>query len=141
MGYTERPSKEGILEPYKSSFVKPDFFRFQRVLRKITRGLYYRVVNRRLPDDYAVLVNPFVKPDQLPNVIDRLRSDECVDFQSADEYEVFKFMSLMKTESRTEWLMLFYNWAVFHTWTLPKGEVIPGETGMPYVSPFKLDLI
>ena len=74
-------------------------------------------------------------------MIDRLRSDVFADLQAADEYEVFKFMPLMKGESHTEWLMLFYNWAVFHTWTLPKAEVMPGDAGMPYVSPFKLDLI
>jgi predicted RNA methylase len=140
IAYTERRGKEDIFEPYTSPFIRPDFSRFQRVLRKITKVLYYRIANSRLPDEYVVLVNPVVRPDELPRMVDRLRSDEFSELQPADEYEVFKFMPVMKGESRTEWLMQFYNWAVFHTWTLPTCDVMPGDTGMPPISKFRLEL-
>jgi hypothetical protein len=132
-GFTERRGKDGLFEAYSSPFIRPDFSRFQRVLRKITKGLYYRVTNRALPDDHVVLVNPAVRPHEVAMMMDKLRSNGALEFQPADEYEVFKFMSALKEDSRTEWLMQFYNWAVFHTWTLPKNEVTPGDTGMPRI--------
>jgi hypothetical protein len=130
-GFTERRGKEGVFEPYSSPFLRPDFSRFQRVLRKITKGLYYRMTNKALPADYVVLANPAVRPHELARIMDKLHSDGALEFQPADEYEVFKFVSVLKKESRTEWLMQFYNWALFHTWTLPKDAVTPGDTGMP----------
>ncbi len=36
--------------------------------------------------------------------------------------------------ARCDWLMKFYDWAVFHTWSLPQGEVRPGDTGLPATS-------
>jgi hypothetical protein len=57
---TERKGTDGIFQPYSSPFFRPDFSRFQRVLRKITKGLYYRVANTPLPTDYTVLVNPTI---------------------------------------------------------------------------------
>jgi hypothetical protein len=65
---------------------------------------------------------------------ENLRSNGSSEFQPADEYGVFKYMSVMKEDARTEWLMQFYNFAVCHAWTLPKNEVVPGDTGMPTTS-------
>jgi hypothetical protein len=137
-GFTERRGKDDLFEPYSSPFIRPDFSRFQRVLRKITRGLYYWVANKPLPGDSVVLANPVARQDELPLITDKLRSNGSLEFQPADEYEVFKFMSDLKNDSRTEWLMQFYNWAVFHTWTLPKNEVTPGDTGMPTTFTFEV---
>lgn len=136
-GFTER-SKDGVFEAYSSPFIRPDFARFQRVLRKITKGLYYRMTNKALPDDYVVLANPTVRPCEVATLMERLRSDGALEFQPADEYEVFKFMSALKEDARTEWLMQFYTCAVFHTWTLPKNEVTPGDTGMPKIFAFEI---
>ena len=136
-GFTER-GKDGVFEAYSSPFIRPDFSRFQRVLRKITKGLYYRVTNKALPDDYVVLANPTVRPREVATLMESLRSDGALEFQPADEYEVFKFMSALKGDARTEWLMQFYKWAVFHTWTLPKSEVTPGDTGMPKIFAFEI---
>jgi hypothetical protein len=57
----ERMSTDGVFQPYSSPFVHPDFSRFQRVLRKITKGLYYHIRENPLPSDYQVLVNQVIK--------------------------------------------------------------------------------
>jgi hypothetical protein len=71
-------------------------------------------------------------------MIDTLRAIGSLDFQPADEYGVFKFMLAVEKGARTQWLMRFYDWAVFHTWTLPKNEVAPGDDGMPTTSEFDI---
>jgi hypothetical protein len=134
VGFTERKGEGGLYEPYSRPISRPDFSRFQRVLRKITKGLYYRIATKPLPDEYVVLANPVVTPRELPMMEENLRSNGSLEFQPADEYGVFKYMSAMKEDARTEWLMQFYNFAVCHTWTLPKNEVVPGDTGMPTTS-------
>src|SRR6266849_6567270 len=98
--FTERRGKDGLFEPYSSPFIRPDFSRFQRVLRKITRGLYYRVANKPLPGDYVVLANPAVRPHELPTMT-KLRATGSSEFQPADEYGVFKFMSAVEKDART----------------------------------------
>jgi len=131
---TERLSASGVFQPYSSPFVRPDFSRFQRVLRKITKGLYYHVLEKALPSDYQVLVNPAIKPREVPILIEKLQAKgDPSEFQAADEYDVFKFMFRIVSDSRTEWLMRFYDWAVFHSWTLPRNETAPGDTGMPMI--------
>jgi hypothetical protein len=132
--HTERMNTSGVFQPYSSPFIRPEFPRFQRVLRKITKGLYYHFLEVSLPSDYQVLVNPTIKPHDLPILIEKLEAKgKTSQFQVADEYEVFKFIFRVGTDSRTEWLMCFYNWAVFHSWTLPKNEIAHGETGMPMI--------
>jgi hypothetical protein len=138
MGFTERRGKDGLFEAYSSPFIRPDFSRFQRALRKITKGFYYQVASKPLPGDHIVLANPAVRPGEVPMMMDKLRSSGSLEFQPADEHGVFKFMSALNEDSRTEWLMQFYNWAVFHTWSLPKNEVIAGETGMPTMLTFEI---
>jgi hypothetical protein len=131
---TERMSTDGVFQPYSSPFVLPDFSRFQRVLRKITKGLYCHIRENRLPSDYQVLVNPVTKPREVPILIETLQAKgDPAEFQTADEYAVFKFMCGIGNDSRTEWLMRFYDWAVFHSWTLPRNETATGDTGMPMI--------
>jgi len=43
-----------------------------------------------------------------------------------------------KKTARSEWLMRFYDWAIFRTWTLPKIEVTAGDTGMPSFSALEI---
>ena len=127
-------STDGVFQPYSSPFVRPDFSRFQRVLRKITKGLYYHIRENPLPSDYQVLVNPVIKPREVPILIEKLQAKgDPSEFQTADEYAVFKFMCGIGNDSRTEWLMRFYDWAVFHSWTLPRNETATGDTGMPMI--------
>jgi hypothetical protein len=134
IGQTERLSMDGVFQPYSSPFVLPDHSRFQRVLRKITKGLYYHVLEKPLPPDYQILVNPGIRPRDIPILIEKLRANGGPsEFQAADEHDVFKFMFRIGNDSRTEWLMRFYDWAVFHSWTLPGNEVAPGDTGMPMI--------
>jgi hypothetical protein len=71
---TERMSTDGVFQPYSSPFVRPDFSRFQRVLRKITKGLYYHIRENPLPSDYQVLVNPVIKPREVPILIEKLQA-------------------------------------------------------------------
>jgi hypothetical protein len=131
---TERWSTGGVFQPYSSPFIRPDFSRFQRVLRKITKGLFYHVLDKPLPTDYQVLVNPFIKPHEVPVLVEKLRAKgDPSEYQTADEYDVFKFMVRTGNDSRTEWLLRFYDWAVFHSWTLPRNETAPGDTGMPII--------
>jgi hypothetical protein len=99
---------------------------------KSPKVLYYRETMKCLPADYVVLVNPLVRPDEFPVLLEKLRSNDS-ELQSADEFEVFKFIYKLKDGSRTEWLMQFYNWAAFLTWTLPQNEIAFGDTGMPKI--------
>jgi hypothetical protein len=132
-GFTELKTEEGLFEPYTSPCFYPEVPRLQRVLRKITRGLYYWAREKRLPDDYSVLVNPMVRPRELPMLTERLDTIGAFGPVTLDEYGVFEFMVAMEKgkTARTHWLMRFYGWAVFHTWTLPTVEVSAGDTGMP----------
>jgi hypothetical protein len=125
-------SEGGIFEPYSSPYFFPDWARIQRVLRKITKGLYFWSTDTRLPDEYAILVNPAVRPEELPGLIDQLKNIGEFGPRPLDEYDVFRFMvAAEKGETaRLHWLMTFYDWAVFHTWTLPQEEVTPGDTGL-----------
>jgi hypothetical protein len=137
---TERLSTGGVFQPYASPFIRPDFSRFQRVLRKITKGLCYHVLEKPLPSDYQILVNPTIKPREVPVVIEKLHANgDPSEFQTADEHDVFKFMVRTGKDSRTEWLMRFYDWAVFHSWTLPRNETTSGDTGMPIM--YTLEII
>jgi hypothetical protein len=77
------------------------------------------------------LANPAIPPSDLTLLVDQFRAKGATDFQAADEYNVFKYMVWLEKDSRTEWLMQFYNWAVFMTWTLPLNEIASGDTGMP----------
>jgi hypothetical protein len=133
--FTELGTEEGVFEPYSSPIFYPEVPRLQRVLRKITKGLYYWIAQKRLPDDYSILANPMVRPDELPAIEDRLEALGILGPALEDEYGVFRFTVAMKKGeiARSHWLMQFYDWAVFHTWTLPKAEVAPGDTGMPPV--------
>lgn len=126
-------SEGGIFEPYSSPYFYPDWARIQRVLRKITRGLYFWSSDKRLPDKYTILVNPAVRPDELPELVNQLKNIGEFGPKTLDEYNVFCFMvAATKGETaRSHWLMRFYGWAVFHTWTLPQKEVTPGDTGLP----------
>jgi hypothetical protein len=132
-GFTELKTEGGLFEPYSSRVFYPEWPRIQRVLRKITKGLYYWSRDERLSDDYFVLVNPMVRPEEVPLLMDRLDAIGAFGPETLDEYGVFKFMlGAEKTNAaRTQWLIRFYDWAVFHTWTLPKAEVAEGETGLP----------
>ena len=132
--HAERLSVGGVSQPYSSPFIRPDFARFQRVLRKITKGLYYHVLEKPLSSEYRVLVNPTIKPREVPVLIEKLQANGGTsEFQAADEYDVFKFMFRTGNDSRTEWLMRYYDWAVFHSWTLPSSETTYGDTGMPII--------
>jgi len=124
--HTERLSTGGVFQPYSSPFIRPDFSRFQRVLRKVTKGLYYHILEKPLSSDCRVLVNPTIKPREVPVLIEKLQAKgNRLEFQAADEYDVFKFMFRIGNDSRTEWLMRVYDWAVFHSWTLPSNETTP----------------
>jgi hypothetical protein len=70
--FTEFKSEKGLFEPYTSPFFFVDFQRVQRVLRKITKGLYCWCSEKRLPDNYVVLANPMVRPDEVPALMDKL---------------------------------------------------------------------
>ena len=115
------------------AFFYPDWPRIQRVLRKITRGLFYYANERQLPDDYTILANPYVRPNELPLIMDRLDAIGAFGPVTLDEYGVFKFMLAAEKgrTARTHWLIQFYDWAWFSTWTLPNSEVAPGDTGLP----------
>jgi hypothetical protein len=130
--FTQFKTEEGLFEPYSSPFFYPDWRRIQRVLRKITKGLYFWAFDKRLPENYVVLANPTVRPHELPMLMERLDAIGPFGPRSLDEYGVFTFMAAMEkgNTARTQWLMRFYDWAVFHTWTLPKSEVAAGDTGM-----------
>ena len=130
--YTERLSTGGVFQPYSSPFIRPDFSRFQRVLRKITKGLYYHALGKPLPSDCRVLVNPTIRAREVSALIQKLQAEDGASgFRAADEHDVFKFMFRIGDDLRTEWLMRFYGWAVFHSWTLPSNETGPGDSGMP----------
>jgi hypothetical protein len=132
-GWTEFKTEEGLYEPYSSPFFYPDSARLQRVLCKITRGLFYWTAERRLPDDYVVLANPAVRPDEVPTIMDEMDAIGSFGPKPLDEYGVFKFMLSMEKgrTARSRWLMQFYDWAHFYTWTLPSAEVPRGHTGLP----------
>ena len=139
-GLTEFRTEGGIFEPYSSPYFYVDFPRVQRVLRKITKGLFYWGTGRHFPPDYLVLANPMVRPDEIPALEDKLNAIGSTGFQDADEYGVFRFMLAAEKGkiTRTQWLMQFYDWAIFHTRTLPRGEVSTGDTGMPIVSKLEI---
>jgi hypothetical protein len=132
-GRTETKSEGGMFEPYSSPFFRVEYPRIQRVLRKITKGLYFLACEKRLPDDYVVLANPMVRPNELPELSKRLETIGCFGPDYLDEYGVFKLMVALEKgkTARSQWLMWFYDWVPFHTWTLPKAEISAGETGMP----------
>jgi hypothetical protein len=115
--FTELKMAESLFEPYSSPFFYPEWPRIQRVLRKITRGLYYWAMDTCLPDDYIVLANPIVRPDELPMIMENLDAIGAFGPEMLDEYGVFKFMVAVEKRktARTQWLMRFYDWAVFHT--------------------------
>jgi len=135
-------SEGGIFEPYSSPYFFPDWARIQRVLWKITKGLYFWSTDTRLPDEYAILVNPAVRPEELPGLIDQLKNIGEFGPRPLDEYDVFRFMvAAEKGETaRSHWLMTFYDWAVFYTWTLPQEEVTPGDTGLPSTTDLEIFL-
>ena len=75
-------------------------------------------------------------------LMDRLHAIGAFGPKTLDEYGVFKFMlaaEKMKA-ARTQWLIRFYDWAVFHTWTLPQKEVTRGDTGLPSTTDLEIFL-
>lgn len=100
---------KGILIP-NQNVIDVDIGRVVRVLRKITKGLYYRHNNVPLPAECDVWVQPSLPPDEFYQWLAMFKLCSYVGPFVAGE-GVFTYMGIRQPEehSTTVWLATFYN--------------------------------
>ena len=97
--------------------------RFQRVLDRIVRGFFFKLRGRRVPDDFAVVVNESPKAafwEENQDLKHALVANGCLQPMEG----VFSLWSTaeQRRPDITAWYMIFLEAADFLCWTTPKVE-------------------
>jgi hypothetical protein len=111
-------SPGGIIIP-NQPVLQLDWPRIERVLVKITRGLYYTVIGTTVPEEYGVAVQPYLPQEQ---------AQTAVDFIASGRYYFNRFQDGTFTviggqpdpnDPFSVWLMSFYDAHHVLTFVLP----------------------
>ena len=100
-----------------------DWPRIERVLCKITRGLFYTVMGMPVPDEYGVAVQPYLPQDQAQTAVNHIAQDEACFFHRFQDgaFTVIAGLPGYPDNPFSAWLMSFYDAHHALTMVLPHG--------------------